>query len=720
MMKKWLWLLIVSFILISFFSVMELGPSYMGKSYTDTPEFENEFAYFTDQLIALELAPQTVATAVTVSSEEIEEYRSRAGGLADQLLSVQEEYEASIQEAVDSGNKELENTLVQEREKKAEKIRSRFSSDEAVVRAILAERKASNEQMNRDAENEKTAFLKDYPQYVYELTNLETKEVFKKGKLQKDPFFEETYTPDNPLRSAGKFSVNSDSAFFNTNSAASQDALADFKGTIQIDRTLLAASGQRESFLHFTAVKITLYAMGALAIVGAVILWTHLRFDLNWFTKMPLYEKWRRFKVDHRFLMAVLSFIFALLAVRELYWTMQNVWPATYIWFGFELAWKSILAIVLISATLLQAIWLYAYYRKRELLAKEFQQSLIFRSCRNARDAFLNKSIGFQTSMLLVIVFFWGAGTLLLFVFPAAIIIWIPASLLIGLPAVMLMMSRFGYLNVLMLQTEAMAKGRLNQELPIRGKSPLAKHARQLNHLKEGVRLSMSEQAKSERLKTELITNVSHDLRTPLTSIITYTDLMKTPHLTDEERISYAEILDRKSQRLKTLIEDLFEVSKMASGNIELHRTRIDLDQLLQQALAEHAEDIELSGLDFRIAHPDKPVYAQVDGQKWWRVLDNLIMNAIKYALPGTRVYLSLEETGEQAEFIIKNITRYELSENTDELFERFKRGDESRQTEGSGLGLAIAQSIVDLHGGAMKIEVDGDLFKVAVSINTI
>ncbi|UJF26377.1 sensor histidine kinase KdpD [Planococcus sp. 107-1] len=265
-----------------------------------------------------------------------------------------------------------------------------------------------------------------------------------------------------------------------------------------------------------------------------------------------------------------------------------------------------------------------------------------------------------------------------------------------------------------------MADGRLNQNIPVRGRSPLADHARQLTRLKEGVRLSMSEQAKSERLKTELITNVSHDLRTPLTSIITYTDLMKTPNLSEEERLSYANILDRKSQRLKTLIEDLFEVSKMASGNMELNRTRLDLNQLLHQALAEHAEDIEASGLDFRVTSPENPIYVQADGQKWWRVLDNLILNAIKYAMPGTRIYINLQDRDGQAEFTIKNVTRYELGENTDELFERFKRGDTSRQTEGSGLGLAIAQSIVDLHGGEMKIEVDGDLFKVIVSINSL
>jgi signal transduction histidine kinase len=241
-----------------------------------------------------------------------------------------------------------------------------------------------------------------------------------------------------------------------------------------------------------------------------------------------------------------------------------------------------------------------------------------------------------------------------------------------------------------------------------------------LNELQEGVRKSLTEQAKSERLKTELITNVSHDLRTPLTSIITYTDLLKNPEITEEERNRYIEILDNKSQRLKTLIEDLFEVSKMSSGNVELKKERINLTQLLQQAVGEHKEDFEKANLELRVVLPDEPIYADVDGQKWWRVIDNLIVNALKYSLSGTRVYVTLKKVGSMAEFSVKNIANYELGDNVEELKERFKRADESRHTEGSGLGLAIAQSIVELHHGKLEIGVDGDLFKVVVTVNAV
>lgn len=226
-----------------------------------------------------------------------------------------------------------------------------------------------------------------------------------------------------------------------------------------------------------------------------------------------------------------------------------------------------------------------------------------------------------------------------------------------------------------------------------------------------------NEQAKSERLKTELITNVSHDLRTPLTSIITYTELLKKEDLSSGDRIAYVEIIDRKSKRLKVLIDDLFEVSKMASGNVELTREKVDLAQLLQQALAEYDNMINDSSFRFRITNSEEPVYAFVDGQKLWRVFDNLIGNVLKYSLENSRVYITVRTLNNHAIIAFKNVSKYEISENMDELFERFKRGDSSRHTEGSGLGLAIAKSIVDLHEGKLDIEIDGDLFKVRISL---
>ncbi|TES57976.1 HAMP domain-containing histidine kinase [Halalkalibacterium halodurans] len=272
-----------------------------------------------------------------------------------------------------------------------------------------------------------------------------------------------------------------------------------------------------------------------------------------------------------------------------------------------------------------------------------------------------------------------------------------------------------GYINQIVANTRDIKSGHTPQDLPVRGRSALALLAQNINTMKKGMKQSEREQAKSERLKTELITNVSHDLRTPLTSIITYTELLKDAD--EQERADYIEIIDRKARRLKILIDDLFEASKMSSGNIELTLETVDVLQLLQQALAEYGEALEQSSLQLRISVPEEPLYIKADGQKIWRVFDNLIQNILKYSLEHTRVYLSVKEKKETVEIIIKNIAKYELGDNVDELLERFKRGDQSRNTEGSGLGLAIAKSIVDLHEGYLDIDVDGDLFKVIIQL---
>lgn len=717
-MKKWLWLTTLSIVLISIFSVMELGPKYFGKSYLETSEFKEEYKYFVNRLIVTELDPPKAETEFTVSLEEIEEYRTRYGTLAEQIQSIQDQYNPDIETARESENDSLVEILTEERDGKIQAIRDNFADDETVRKKILEDKQRAAQVAVNGIINEEGSFNSQFPYYVYDLTNTETGENFKKGDLSSRPFFEKKYTDAAPLHSNDEELYYSN---YNNTEMIIPASDAEFEGTVQIDRSLLAASDRGADIVGHEYIKNTLYLLGALAIAGIVLLFKKLKFDQNAFLKTQLYRRWSEWPFEVKLGLFGVTLLFALPygvanSLRIMEYTFYDG-LTSFIWNTIK---NFVINAVVLALLILQGIWLYAYYSKSDKLVDDFRNSYLQRSLQMARYAFLKKSIGVQMLILLIVIFFWGAGTMLLFMAPEVVLIWVPATLFIGLPVLLFMMKRFGYLNVLMNSTRAIADGSLNEQIPVQGKSPLAQHAIQLNRLKEGVRQSVSEQAKSERLKTELITNVSHDLRTPLTSIITYTDLMKTPELSAEDRMMYADILDRKSQRLKTLIEDLFEVSKMASGNMELHQQRVDFTQLMTQAFAEHAEDISSSGLDFRISTPEQPVYIMADGQKWWRVLDNLIMNAIKYALPGTRVFANLKEMDGQAEFVMKNVTRFELGENTDELFERFKRGDVARQTEGSGLGLAIAQSIVDLHGGSMKIEVDGDLFKVSVSLRSI
>lgn len=239
------------------------------------------------------------------------------------------------------------------------------------------------------------------------------------------------------------------------------------------------------------------------------------------------------------------------------------------------------------------------------------------------------------------------------------------------------------------------------------------KHGENINRVGEGITRAVEERMKSERFKTELITNVSHDIKTPLTSIINYVDLIKKEQIQDEHLTEYVEVLERQSARLKKLLEDLMEASKASTGNLTVNLEKCDADVLLTQVIGEFEDKLNACGLQPVIHKPEPPVYVLVDGRHTWRVFDNLLNNVCKYAQPGTRVYIDMKQEDDETIITFKNISKSELNISSEQLMERFVRGDSSRNTEGSGLGLSIAQSLVDLMHGTMKLEIDGDLFKV-------
>lgn len=236
-----------------------------------------------------------------------------------------------------------------------------------------------------------------------------------------------------------------------------------------------------------------------------------------------------------------------------------------------------------------------------------------------------------------------------------------------------------------------------------------------LEKIQCGFKKAVDEEVKSQRMKTDLISNVSHDLKTPLTAIITYADLLKDENLSDEKRKQYIETLDRKAQRLQVLIENLFEVSKATSGNITLNIENIDVVSLMKQTLFELEDKLEEASLLVRKNMPKEKVILSLDSQRTFRVFENLIINITKYAMPNTRVFIDIIENEDDVAIIMKNMAAEEITFNVDTIAERFVRGDESRNTEGSGLGLAIAKSFVELQGGTFNISVDGDLFKVKI-----
>ena len=240
----------------------------------------------------------------------------------------------------------------------------------------------------------------------------------------------------------------------------------------------------------------------------------------------------------------------------------------------------------------------------------------------------------------------------------------------------------------------------------------LKRHGENLNAISRGMSIAVEQRLKSERLKTELITNVSHDIKTPLTSIVNYVDLLQREHTPEQER-EYLAVLDRQAHKLKKLTVDLVEMSKASTGNIPCHIARRSVRELIDQTVGEYAEKLSAARLEPVVTLPDEELYCLCDGALMWRVLDNLLSNACKYACAGTRLYIAARREGETVAFSFKNISRDALNVDPDELLERFVRGDRSRTTEGSGLGLNIAKSLVELQKGTFSIAIDGDLFKV-------
>ena len=244
---------------------------------------------------------------------------------------------------------------------------------------------------------------------------------------------------------------------------------------------------------------------------------------------------------------------------------------------------------------------------------------------------------------------------------------------------------------------------------------PFTTSINNINKINSGLQRNLNEILKSERLKTELITNVSHDLKTPLTSIISYVSLLKGLNINNDMANEYISVIDNKSKRLKILIDDLFEASKLSSGQMKLDKMYSDIVALLDQTLGELSYKIEESDIEFIVSTSTDSILVNIDGQKMWRVFDNLINNILKYSAKGTRAYVDITEEEHDVVITFKNVANYNMDFDANELFERFKRGDPSRTTEGSGLGLSIAKSIVELHGGIMNITTDGDLFKIVI-----
>lgn len=360
-----------------------------------------------------------------------------------------------------------------------------------------------------------------------------------------------------------------------------------------------------------------------------------------------------------------------------------------------------LLTIPIFSIALLLILSLVKHIKNRTLLQHTLIYQMLKKAFLGVKSVFDSGSIGVKVVLLVIGYPVVVAATF--FIFPITI----------GLAA-WFALKKVKSFKLIKEGVEQIKNGNLHHRIEVDGKGELSHLAANINSITDGLKKSVDSEIKSERLKTELITNVSHDIRTPLTSIITFVDLLKIEN--DPEKIEeYIDVLDQKSKRLKHLTDDLFEAAKASSGSIPVQLERIDIVSLLTQGIGEMDEKIEASALDFKLAYPTEKVFVKADGKLLWRSIENLFSNIFKYAQPASRVYIDVEDLGNEILVTFKNISAYELNISADELMERFKRGDESRSSQGSGLGLSIAESLIHIQHGKFLVQVDGDLFKVII-----
>ncbi|WP_445487403.1 histidine kinase dimerization/phospho-acceptor domain-containing protein [Niallia sp. 03133] len=735
------WILLFTSGISGLFTFYIYASEYQYKDYFDTPQFQDDVYGFKRYLSEFDLykIPEELAKKnIKVTKDDINEHRYRYGTLDEQLANIKEQYRQRIGDAYSEENTKEVEALIAERDKKIEDIKENFESDEHIRPKVIKEK----EERLKEYYKQKESLRGDYESYkewiTYYFKNNQTGEVYTNVKSAEQQEGKQVIQIKNTLFHTND-TISKDDNYDDyyeftmrdlvKNEVQKKEQVGTFVGEIGILKSLDPSSRIMQEYRQYEYAKkiVLIYSIACMAaLIFAFLIGRKSKISSK--VSNPIKGFYHKIPFDLQWALFLSSFIFAIVCVWGVMTELE--YPESV---GTYESIRDIILFLSMGAfcwalTIIQGKLIWKTSKNWNRLKQAWQKSLTSRiisffskfckkTAAHIHNAFLNQSVGTQLFIMLAAIFGLGLLATVVLAEPDFIFLYILILIFIGIPLTMSLVKKIGYFNRIVWKTNELAAGKLGPDLEVSGKTVLAELAGNINRLTEAVKTSQSEQAKSERLKTELITNVSHDLRTPLTSIITYTQLLKSRSVTTEDQASYLEIIDRKSKRLKVLIDDLFEVSKMASGNIELKKEKVDVVQLLQQALAEYDESIKESTLQFRVTNKEKPVYALVDGQKIWRVFDNLIGNILKYSLEHSRVYITVEKVDRQAVITFKNISKYELTSNSEELHERFKRGDTSRHTEGSGLGLAIAKSIVELHEGIFQMETDGDLFKVSISL---
>ncbi|MFS7400394.1 sensor histidine kinase [Carnobacterium maltaromaticum] len=647
---------------------------------------------------------------LVVSNDQMDAYRFFYGDLGTQLADIDQQYQDLLVNAVNERNQTEIERLNNEKNVKQAAIMKNFMDDDALREKIKKEKliylqKNKAELMDqyknelKDVDESFYYYLVDSNGEVY--TNLPEKQVpksiYEAQKVIKSKKTEELQKIDEWAYVTNNIFGNERDLLFRGDGNQ-----VEIKGVAAV-KANSPVSNDKKRMEQLNKRRFWKIGFGILAGLIAVVMGIS---NLKKAVLFPnLLKKYTKVSLDIRILaLVIFSFILYMTAI-EVYW-------GTKIFF--------VVSFIVVACLTTQVRYLVESIRKKELkkqwknsFSVKIGQFFVAVFCKLSSPSqiigliFVYLATGFGIPVALLATLRYGYFSILLY---GVLFCLISLPITIGVIKSYLKMKRLSQQpRAILNQLDAEEYPLENQHLP--------ELEADLKKIKTIVLSSAQRQVQSEKLKTELISNVSHDLRTPLTSIISYADLLRQGTNTEAEKEHYIEIINQKAGRMKHLIDDLFEVSKMSTGEVILEKSEVNLGQLLQQSIAEYTEEFAQADLQLRVSKGLEPVLISLDGERIWRVLDNIMGNIVKYALPGTRVYMKLTDGPDFVRLVFKNISKYELNEEATELVERFKRGDDSRNTEGSGLGLAIAHSIIDLHKGKFEIIVDGDMFKLVIDL---
>ncbi|MBO0428514.1 HAMP domain-containing histidine kinase [Vagococcus fluvialis] len=647
-----------------------------------------------------------------ISPDQVEIYRQRYGDLGTQISDIKSQYQERLELAVEEKTKE---TLQKERDDKIKAIVENFTDDEAVKKKIIDEEMAYIKKNKKTIEEDIKPYLSDANElYHYFFKDTQTGDVYTNVEGLNKYSTETEVREKLKSQAVGKvknfeYGIN----LYNfikpeaTQSGLFQTSVANLKGSYVIPKGsfLNTKIKEQEKEAEFFSKLIYVGIFSMLIGIGILYFYVNSKMLIDFMNKIPLDVATVVF-LGLGFMAAAQALVIYPYNVGNSLRNMRMLVSPVVIG----------TACLLISFVMLKVLWqkLLPKYRKVDL--KEVWQDSAFYKLYEKIISIFNK-LPFS-SKIVVIFLVVVANLFALFILRRMYFSSFYRMILLGVMVVVILVEiRLVYLALKRTKKimEQSKNWMVEYDQPVSQDTSLKELDRELTQLNKLIETSQKDTVQSEMLKTELLTNVSHDLRTPLTSIITYGDLLKQESLTDDNRKEYIEIINKKAQRMKHLIDDLFEVTKMNNGEIILDKSEVNLTQLLQQSVSEYSEEFEDHHLKFIFNKPEEAINLPLDGERMWRVFDNIFGNAIKYSMPETRVYLKLEKQNDMAKIELKNISQHELNEEADQLMEKFKRGDSSRHTEGSGLGLAIINSIVSLHDGNIDIQVDGDLFKLTI-----